>query len=215
LTAQSVATAAAEGHGLPALLDALAALDLSLAPGDETQLFYWHQRGAWPRLELLPVLRTANRSQLAQLYADPHLANLLGDPLNSTTATWCGDPDTLIRRLRTTGLAPAVGFVAPALAPASETGQAGALWLAAQLYSTLGRHLALPFALPSALVDTLYRALDEPQRALLHAHLDRLVQEFGELLDGLTPLPSPYPSDPEQCRDSERLGQGTVTSTGY
>lgn len=212
-TPQTVAVAAANGQGLPALLGALDALKLTLSSAQQTELLYWRQAGGWPLLEVMPVLRTANRTQLAQLYANPQVASLLGDPLNSTTATWRGEMGALVKRLRTAGFAPVVGMTAPAAAAQDMDGHAGALWLAAQLYAALGRHLALPFALPSALVDTLYRQLDLAQQAWLHVQLEQLVQQLSELLDGLTPLPSPYPSNPAEWRpllDETIVAEGVV-----
>jgi hypothetical protein len=196
ITPHSVATAAANGHGLPTLLATLAQLDLTPTPQQQTQLLRWHEQGGWPRLALLPVLRTANRGQLAQLLADRQVAQHLGDPLNATTVPWHGEWEALVRRLRAAGFAPAMGLAAPAPAPVSDALHAGVLWLAAQLYTLLGRHLPMPFALPTALIDALYRQLDDLQQAQLHAQLEQLTDRFLALLDGLTPLPAPHLSDP-------------------
>ena len=200
LSSHSLAAASAQGLGLPTLMATLATLGLPLRPAQQATLLHWHETGGWPSLQLLPVLRTANRSQLAQLFTDPRLENMLGEPLNRVTALWHGELSHVLDQLRSAGYAPVVGQMPPGAATVPESTYAGALWLAAQLYTLLGRHLSLPFSLPGAAADALYQQLDAVEQAQLHAHLDALAQELLELLDGLTPLPSPYPTDPAQWR---------------
>lgn len=211
LTPASLAHATAHGDGLPALVETLAALGVCLTPAQQATLAAWSAQGGQPRLLWLPVLQTDTPAQLAQLYAQaPLVAHLLGDPLSRTTAPWHGELEAAVLLLRKAGFAPSVGALAPPIQQQAAAGAtlsgalagpaAGQLWLAAQLYTVLGRYLALPLPMPTALVQALYAQISPAQQAALHLHLETLTQSLADLLDGgYAPAP-PQPGDPDRWR---------------
>ena len=102
----TVAAAAAAGHGLPALLEALAGLGVQLSPAQLATLQAWHARGHELQLLALPLLRAARPELLARLLAHADVRAGLGELLSPTVAVAALPPADLAARLRAAGFFP-------------------------------------------------------------------------------------------------------------
>ena len=102
----AVAAAAAAGHGLPALVEALAGLGVQLSPAQLVTLQAWHARGHELQLLVLPLLRAARPELLAQLHAYADVRAGLGELLSPTVAVAALPPTDLAARLRAAGFFP-------------------------------------------------------------------------------------------------------------
>ena len=102
----AVAAAAAAGHGLPALVEALAGLGVQLNPAQLMTLQAWHARGHELQLLVLPLLRAARPELLAQLHACADVRAGLGELLSPTVAVAALPPADLAARLRAAGFFP-------------------------------------------------------------------------------------------------------------
>lgn len=215
LTEETVAAAAAAGHGLPALLEALTALDITLAPEQWRQLQAWHARGHEFVLEPLPLLRAARPELLAQAISHADVRAGLGELLSPTVALTALPPAELAARLRAAGFYPqepgdrrqASGDKGEAPVDTANpqpvfrvTRSPAALWLAGQLYAALGEHLALPSPPPFTDLTTLFAALPPADQAAVQAQWEKLRSDLQALLDGRTFAPPPVPSDPTRWR---------------
>ena len=220
LNEASVARAAAAGHGLPALLDCLQALDIELDPGHspaETealslpQIHRWHDQGRTTHLLNVFLLRTATATQMAHIQQLPDIQRHLGETLSPTTCLVTGPLERLVEGLRRSGVYPNTTQLLP-----DETGNEsdstsydlqladlppeGALWLAGQLYALLGQYLGLPLPPPFTTLGQELGRFSPAQQALLQSQWQQLRQQVLELLDGQAFTPPPQPSDPDRWR---------------
>jgi hypothetical protein len=226
----AVAAAAAAGHGLPALVEALAGLGVQLSPAQLVTLQAWHARGHELQLLVLPLLRAARPELLAQLHAYADVRAGLGELLSPTVAVAALPPADLAARLRAAGFfpqgpgtrdqeshrrcaerwdrsqepengAPASRPQHPASTPAKRAVQSPAvLWLAGQLYAALSEHTTLPLPPPFADLTALLAALPPLDQAVIQAHWETVRNDLLALLDGRTFAPPPQPSDPARWR---------------
>ncbi|MEZ4726061.1 MAG: WYL domain-containing protein [Caldilineaceae bacterium] len=231
LTADSVAQAAAQGQGLPALSAALAQLGAPLTTAAYRQVAAWWQAGRAVQVGVYPLLRTTTPDLLAGLIQEPQVRAVLGEVLTPTTALLQGEPATVAQALRAAGhpvvwpgAADAAAMDAAVTPPATATQaphsspevlvdqrQGGALWLAGQLYRLVGEHLALPLPPPAVALAALYQQLPAAEQALLQAQLHDVQERLPALLDHLALTPPPAPSEPaqwqallEQAMDQQR-----------
>ncbi len=103
LAEETVATAAALGHGLPTLLEALAGLGIVLSPEQQAVLRAWHEAGHELQLLVLPVLRATRPELLARLLQYADVREGLGELLAPTIAVAALPPAELAARLRAAG----------------------------------------------------------------------------------------------------------------
>lgn len=208
-TADTVARAAAEGHGLAALLAALADLRIDLTPDDVATLHRAVERGQSLQLLHLPVLRTTTRRQMQEIRTQRHLDRLFGDLLSPTVSVLAETPAYVARQLARAGFAVAVpraveeevSFDTPPGPPRSfPEGADGALWLAAHLYALVGQQMDLPMPPPFAAAETLFAQLSSAQQTVLQAWQLQIEERFASLLDGVAATPPPTPSDPARWR---------------
>ncbi len=210
----TVAAAAAAGHGMPDLLQALAGLGVQLTAQQQAVLQAWHARGHELQLTILPLLRAARPELLARLFAYADVRVGLGELLSPTVVVAALPPADLVGRLRSAGFFPqGPGIDSPVSGRgeqvADETAnascairnpQSAALWLAGQLYAALGEHTTLPLPPPFAELTALLASLPPLDRAVVQAQWERLRDDLQTLLDGRTFAPPPEPSDPERWR---------------
>lgn len=220
LDADTVAAAAAAGHGLPTLLDALAGLGLQLDSARLADLHAWHARGRRLEIVHLPLLRAADRETLAQVMAHPEVRGGLGDLLSPTVAALTIPPDELADRLRAAGFFPqlpapspqppapgpqssAPGPQPPAPGPqppAPNPQSSAALWLAGQLYAAFGELMPLPLPPPFSDLAALLASLSPAGQAAVRAQWEALRSAWRAALDGQTYAPPPQPTDPARWR---------------
>jgi len=214
----SVARAAAAQVGLPTLWEAFTLLGLPSTPALSARIQGWYSVGEQLKVTSLPVLQTKNAALMAQLYATAALRPLLGELLSPTVTVWHGEPAALLAILGRHGFypdlttwaptaagEPATDGAAPAEAAGALPAQAapdstaiGGLWLAAQLYTTLGHFLPLPIPQPVALLAQWFASLTPQHQAQLQAQLAHHQAHLQTLLDDLPLTPPPQPSDPAQ-----------------
>ncbi len=211
----TVAAAAATGHGLPDLLQALAGLGVQLTAQQQAALQAWHARGHELQLTVLPLLRAARPELLARLLARADVRVGLGELLSPTLVVAALPPADLADRLRSAGFFPqgpeingpasgrgeqVVDATADAPSAIRHPPSAAALWLAGQLYAALGEHTTLPLPPPFAELTALLASLPLLDQAVVQAQWERLRDDLLALLDGRTFAPPPEPSDPERWR---------------
>jgi hypothetical protein len=216
----TIAAAAAAGHGLPDLLQALTGLGVQLTPQQQDTLQAWHARGHELQLSILPLLRAARPELLARLLTHADVRAGLGELLSPTVAIAALPPADLAARLRAAGFFPqgpgirnqgsgarcqasdgkeADGATNPQSAIRNRQSSA-ALWLAGQLYAALGEHTTLPLPPPFADLTALLASLPPLDQAVVQAQWERLRADLLALIDGRTFAPPPEPSDPEHWR---------------
>ncbi len=229
LDEDTVAAAAAAGHGLPALLAAFTGLGVQLSPSQLAALQAWHARGHELELTLLPLLHATRPELLSQLLGQAAVRAGLGDLLSPTTAVITIPPAELADRLRAAGFFPQGTGVRDQEPAARSQASAGddpaaigdqrsagdtanlqsafcilqsrpALWLAGQLYAALGEHTHLPLPPPFADLTALLAELPPLQQAVVQAQWETLRAAFLAVLDGQTYAPPPQPSDPALWR---------------
>jgi len=229
LTETTVAAASAAGYELASLLQALTDLGLTLTPEQTDRLMGWHARGRELRLVTWPLLQAATPELMARLHAHAAICAGLGDLLSPTIAPTTLPPAELAARLRAAGFfLQASGVsrpepettnqnesvqdrppgsrrresddVGPTQYAVRNTPSTAALWLASQLYATLGEHLALPLPPPFTDLAALLAALPTSDQAIIQTQWERLRSDLQALLDGRTFAPPPVPSDPAQWR---------------
>jgi hypothetical protein len=209
VTRDTVARAAAEGHGLPALLAALGELQIQLTPEQVALLHHASERGQSLQLLQLPVLRTATRRQMQEIRTQRHLDRLFGDLLSPTVSVLAETPAHVAQQLVRAGF-PVAAARTVEEEPAVETpdlpplvlphGTEGALWLASQLYALVGQQMDLPLPPPFVAADALFAHLTPAQQSLLQAWRLQIADRFASLLDGAVATPPPSPNDPAPWR---------------
>jgi hypothetical protein len=198
-TSASIAQAAARGASIALFWQMLTALDLPLHGAEALRLRQWWEEAVNPiRIALLPILRTRDAAQLAQLVQSAVVKPFLTEVISPTTAIVTGDIDALIVHLRGAGLPVANNTSSDPASPDDK----GILWLAGQLFHYLGRYLPLPAPIDTHQLDQLFASQSAFQQAMLQSQLDRLVEHLADLLDNLPLTPPAAPSDPAQWQET-------------
>ena len=231
LTPKSVAAAAADGHGLPLLMQALAELcgsppvELSAAAA----VADWWAQGRQIDLLAAPLLRTSTPDVMRRLHAEPSVAVVLGELLAPTACLLRVPLHAARRTLAQAGwpaaLAESPSHLTDTPAPADETprlaGDPLAAWVAGQVYRSIGRHLPIPFSFPQGQLDAWWAALTPTEQAAAHPAADALLAGLAELLDGVSYAPPDRPTEPtawaqqiEQAIASTALVDLTYFSAG-
>lgn len=196
LTPVSLRRAAVAERPLTDLWATFAALNLPLPPAWETRLHDWYESAPVLTLGPAPLLRVENPETLRSVLNDPHLRDHVAEVLSPTAALVASaEPDAIARfhaqGYRVSGRPPVRSGTAPA--------DAGALWLAGQVYSELGQHLTLPAPPPFAELETLYQALAPARQAALQIQLAEIADQLRAALDGVCTAPGVL-ADPETWR---------------
>jgi hypothetical protein len=185
-TPASLRQAAVADQPLTDLWASFATLRLSLPPTWETQLQAWY--GAAPVLTLgpAPLLRAETPAALRSVLNDPDLRDRVAEVLSPTAALLTTiAPDTVAcfhaHGYRLAGQ--------PPTRAATTTPDAGALWLAGQVYALLGQHLALPVPAPFAELASLYQDLPPARQATLQTQLAEVADQLRAALDGVCTVP--------------------------
>lgn len=227
LCRDSVAAAAAAGHGRAALFAILPQMQTPLPPGLVEALHTWHDHGSWLHLETLTVLRTATAQQMASLHEVGLPRHLLGEVLSPTAVVVQGALEEVMHTLRAARLYPqgTQALTTPPEKPMAgelpplplHAGQRQGLWLAAQLYGLLGEHLPLPQPLALAVGDNLLAHATTAERAAAQSMLALLHERLLRLLDQQPFTPPPAPADPVRwlALIAEAIAQGETLEMVY
>jgi hypothetical protein len=195
-----VAGAAAGGHGLLGLQQALRGLGIDLLPAQQAVLGRWHDQGL--RLVLQPalLLRTRSSTEMQAIVENPLLVAVIGELVSPTTAMVASSAAETAARLAEAGLQVMLPFAVKAAASGSSRAEqtAGVRWLAGRLYTWLSSYVALPLP-PSLLhLDELGQAMGALAQARLESAFAQLECRLLDLLDGRMQTLPPAPSDPGQ-----------------
>jgi hypothetical protein len=217
LSADSVAAAAAAGHGLPGLLDALASFGISVPPALWADLAGWTARGHELQLATLPLLRAASPEVMGRVFGAPDARPALGELIAPTVALLALPPDEAARHLAAAGFYPDQTRLPSTTAGEAPAGSSGALWLAGQLYAALRNHLDLPLPPPFPALQVLLADLPPAQQAALQAQWETLHTRLLALLDGQAFTPPPEPSDPSRWRTriEGAIAEGRLLEIAY
>jgi hypothetical protein len=223
LDEESVAVAAARGHGLPALLDAMTVLCGDAPEGRSPRLAAWWDAGRRIEITLAPLLRTSSPDLMRQLHEDPQVAAMLGELLAPTTCLLRTSPRAAQQALQAAGRpAVVVGEAQPAALPEKAAPRAGpegglAAWLAAQLYAALGQHLPLPAPFPQGQLAAWWAALSPAEQAAASSARIELLDSLAALLDGQTFAPPPETTDPARWVEllAEAIAAGAWVEMTY
>ncbi|MBI3961038.1 MAG: WYL domain-containing protein [Chloroflexi bacterium] len=204
LQRDSVAQAGSRGYELFPLLQALAALGLTLSADEKSAIGSWHRSGRTLQVQLLPLLRSQNPAEMQAIHSHPEARRVIGELLTPTLALLTTQPAAAVERLATAGFF--VHSLHPPLPPEEVASpppdsvpavDPATLWLMGQVYALLAGQIDLP-APPYRALALLFAALPPVQQATLQAQLIRIQSDLADLLDGLVFAPPPHPTDPQR-----------------
>lgn len=197
LDQDAVAFAVASGLPLATLLqdlqDALGRPPSHRLVGELRQ---WARKGQDVRLRQLAVLETANPDLMADLRRRKLIRRHLGEPLSPTrTIANPAALPSLRQHLASLGWRLAATDPDPPAQPVDgavtlSPSETALLWLAGQVYQSLGHHVGLPFSLPAALLDDLAAALTAEQQQAAEFWAGQVGQALTDALAGYLALPA-------------------------
>lgn len=199
LTPARLAQAAAKGRALLPLFQALGELGISLSAQEKSALAAWYGEGLRLEVQLLPLLRAADRETMRELHSHPQGRQIIHELLSPTLALLADAPALAAEKLAEFGF-----YVRSALPTVLSTAlpdqiendiDPGSLWLMGRVYGLLAAHLPLPPP-PYKGLEKLYQRLSPLQQGALQAQISGVEAALADLLDGRVYVPPPQPTDP-------------------
>ena len=198
ITELSLARALSRGESLEDLLTLLVEGGAELSKEQLQLLQGWAQGAGQPVIRHLTVLESEDAELLEPLLSQRALGRHIERTLSPQAAVVKeGQVGQLLRQLQRQGLHPRNLIPSEAQGWPPDQGETATyLWIAAQVYRTLGRFIPLPLRLPSALLEELEGNLSPSALAGAEATVQETISRLQDALDGWSAHPPPSAPGP-------------------